>query len=916
MLAERFNPILQKRRGLALGVWGEAGIGKSYQVTQLLQGLPCRSASFHATTPPTTLAKTLPKPKKLATWAERTLLRVAEGEAVETSNITDALVATLAGLAPFILHLEDSHEADLERTSFIHTLAGVVLRAKGVGLVVTSRKAPSDSFIAIKLGPLSKQDVEKLLETELKSTLPRDALEFIYSKAAGNPLYTLEYLRYLTRQGFLWNDGKSWHWRKPEHSAIPVTIEALIEGLVHRAGAEPLHKYVLESKALLPLHASDELWGKTARVSEAELQKASTELSLQGLFRDGDFAHPLFREVTLKTLSSERKQHLARRAISVLESDPAQGAFFIEDARLEPEKVLTLLKSAAAQTKDHNEVAAVKFLAKAAQYASGEEKSRLALTAATALQYHDVPRALGLIENLLREEPDNSEALYLGALFYARHAQAAKAEALFARLPADERESQKGIEALLEINFHLDKHHEFLALWEQHKSLQTSLDPRLVGRAIYIIDGQLRSHEAIALALATLERTDLTERQRIALLNPLAIAYDNASQHERAEEIFNQLVATPPNLLAGKGVRIILHNRALARKALGRYLEAKEDALENYRLANEAGDSLSVGKAHVQLGELCIELGHYEEAESHLTNSLTLLGQRDLSFFMVDAQVAMSLLYQAWSSPHSGILALKHARVGLGLARKVAYVHSKVGALFAASCAEASFGNTATALELAHELAATADSSGLPLAVCYGAWARAKALTVLKRNQEATPLWQEAYQDAARATHEVTKHKIGLELDRLNNDLESARKRMQWFEERGLLNGVNIAKRYFPELAETKEISTLAATKVRLEVLGSLQITKQTTIPVRGRKRQELLALLLEARISGRSEVSRLTLLDTLYADDDELKASASLKSLVHSLRETLGENAITTLSTRQKIDTKEQISAVRERIA
>jgi DNA-binding SARP family transcriptional activator len=117
---------------------------------------------------------------------------------------------------------------------------------------------------------------------------------------------------------------------------------------------------------------------------------------------------------------------------------------------------------------------------------------------------------------------------------------------------------------------------------------------------------------------------------------------------------------------------------------------------------------------------------------------------------------------------------------------------------------------------------------------------------------------------------------------------------MHWFAEHGLLNGVTIAKRYFPELAETEKTSVKKRV-LQLEVLGSLRITEQTTTAVRGRKRQELLALLLEARISGRREVPRLTLIEVLYPDDDELKASSSLTSIIHSLRETFGESVILT---------------------
>lgn len=109
------------------------------------------------------------------------------------------------------------------------------------------------------------------------------------------------------------------------------------------------------------------------------------------------------------------------------------------------------------------------------------------------------------------------------------------------------------------------------------------------------------------------------------------------------------------------------------------------------------------------------------------------------------------------------------------------------------------------------------------------------------------------------------------------------------------MNGVNIAKRYFPKLADIKEVATPAKNNVRLEVLGSFQAGGDKVTPIRGRKRQEFLALLLEARISGRSEVSRLILFDTLYSDEDELKAGSSLKSLVNSLRDSVGKNSITT---------------------
>lgn len=64
---------------------------------------------------------------------------------------------------------------------------------------------------------------------------------------------------------------------------------------------------------------------------------------------------------------------------------------------------------------------------------------------------------------------------------------------------------------------------------------------------------------------------------------------------------------------------------------------------------------------------------------------------------------------------------------------------------------------------------------------------------------------------------------------------------------------------------------------------------------MRGRKRQELLACLLEARLRGRSEMARLELLDTLYPQVPEGQANSALKELVHQTRAALGAAVIQT---------------------
>jgi tetratricopeptide (TPR) repeat protein len=886
------KPVLLKRKGVAIGVWGGAGIGKSYQVTQLLQGLPCRSASLHATTPLSVLATTLPKPKKLATWAERTLARLGKGEAVETSNVIDALGATLAGLAPFVLHLEDIHEADPERATFIQDLAKVVLRMKGVGLVVTSRKETAEPFTAIKLGPLSQQHTKQLLEQELKSTLPNEALEFIYSKAAGNPLYTLEYLRYLTRQGFLWNDGRVWHWRKPEHTVMPVTVEALIEQFLIQAKAEPLQRYVLETKAFLPLTSTDEVWGKIARVNEQELEVTITELSQQGIFKEREFAHPLFREVTLNTLSPDRKQNLARRAINSLKDNPEQMVTFIDDAKLESEQALELLERITTTFEiAGKKLEASRCLERAVKYATGEAQGRLALRAAQLSFKAGDARTLALIQQAIQSLGETEETLQVLVEAYAMRGERSEVLAILSRFKYKTNKSW-----LIRQLFIVGAYDDMANLLETSLNIEELNENSIYHIAYFLMDkGQLS--EALELVEQRLLRPALSISAKALLQDIRASVFHYQGNYQKADFLFSEVIELYKQAnTVWDGAVNTLRNRALNRLQMGLYREVMPDFQEALGIYAERGRSVLYAETLGMMGDIYLELAEYDKALEVLTESLAIFERIQTQSYHVHLFSTLVNLYVEFPTSFSMVLAPKYAQSALTCAKELKSILYEATANLAASRAFHFTNHFTLALGYADESLQHAEEAKLTELIIEAQTARALALGSLGQQRESQQLLQTVSQLAFQHGMGLKVNKIGLELDRLNNDLESARTRMQWFQERGLLNGVNIAKRYFPELADVKEVATPAKSSVRLEVLGSLQVTLQKeTTPIRGRKRQELLALLLEARISGRSEISRLTLLDTLYPDEDEFKAAASLKVVVHSLRETLGENAITT---------------------
>jgi hypothetical protein len=114
-LGAHLKAVQSKRPGWAVGLWGEAGVGKTFTVHTLLGQSPVKSLSLHATISAANLALALPRPGKLPLWAEQTLERLTGDRPVEANKHVDALVAILSGLAPFVLHLEDLHEAGEER---------------------------------------------------------------------------------------------------------------------------------------------------------------------------------------------------------------------------------------------------------------------------------------------------------------------------------------------------------------------------------------------------------------------------------------------------------------------------------------------------------------------------------------------------------------------------------------------------------------------------------------------------------------------------------------------------------------------------------------------------------------------------------------------------------------------------------
>jgi tetratricopeptide (TPR) repeat protein len=809
-----------------------------------------------------------------------------------------ALAANLSALAPFVLHLEDIHELDVGRLEFVKHFATTLQRSKGVALVITSRVEPPEPFTALRRVGLTRAESDALVENEFKTPLPKEALEFIFSKALGNPLYTLEYLRYLTRQGNLWNDGKTWNWRTPEGKFVPATVEALIELTLSKVSQDEKLETLLQSKSYLPLE-SQEFLGAVAALSPRKVQELSQRLRQQGVFIEETFAHPLYRELTLQRLSKEKREEFARRALQFLTEDPIKATEFLADANLKSGDALSLLRAAVdSARKNKNDLQTGKLLARMLEYLPQSEQAKVALEAAVLLKSIAVNEASRLAALTAKLDPTLApKAVLLQAELLAVQGHLSEAETLWQTLQALQ-DKPAYLKGLVHIRGVAHDYGGVVKLFEDSPECFTNPD---AATTHFIVRG-LAQHGKLELAKSMIDnaRTESDEDKILLLKAESDVAYtlsDFAAMEKLEADIYIRAKALGNLRVMDQA----LFNRALALEGLGRYEERKSCLEEAMRVCEELGDVTAYMIAQRAYGGLLADLGEVDRAESYLQGARQYLESINFYLYLQDCEMTLSHFYRESSRSYANVLSLKHAKAALECSKHIGHpagVADSLCTLALAQMDNAQLNEAAQSLVQAEETL-----QGLELQQSQLALQSAKAYLCKAKGElaEAQRLFSEAARSAASYDARPEQERLGLELDRLSNDVTSARKRLLWFEERGLVSGVNFAKKLFPEFANPQAVTEKPEqpSGVRFEVLGTMRLSVNgVREAVRGSKRQEFLALLLGRKLSGRNEVSRLELLDVLYADEDELKASTNLRELVHVLRDRLGASAILTTAT------------------
>lgn len=385
-LGSRLEELRHSTEGLALCLWGPPGVGKTWTVEQVSSTLSFPVYRVLAAVNLSHLARHLPRAAALPIWARTALFRLAADQPVDRVAAADALAALLTAHAPIVLHVEDLHDATDEQLEFWTELARSVQRSPGVGLLATGRQPPPLGFGADSLPALTLPETARMLANEAGSTVPPEAVDWIHAQTLGNPLFSLEYYRYLRQRGNLWHGGRSWHWREPEAPHVPTSVEFLISEFIARLELDEASQTFIQVKALLPLDATDTVAARAMGVNEEAFGEAKRVLTQYGVLRGDSFIHPLYREVLNESIVGRDRHRLAEQLVASLgEPHPELAAPLVSAANLSDEASLELLTRAGEHALVHGRVRqAGELLAAAAEHAEGHASKRCCSKRATA----------------------------------------------------------------------------------------------------------------------------------------------------------------------------------------------------------------------------------------------------------------------------------------------------------------------------------------------------------------------------------------------------------------------------------------------------------------------------------------------------------------------------------------------------
>lgn len=787
-----------------------------------------------------------------------------------------------------VLVLDHLHRCTPAGVEFWQALAELVRSSRGVGLLALTRTQAPEGWATVNVEPLYPDQSAALVNTTLGAQAPRALHDWLYGRAQGHPLYTLELLRHLQRQGAVQvMDGRA-RWQLPGREDLPPTLEGLI-------------------RSLLPPQPDGTLWRAlaelllTGAVGEGPGTAALTAL---GLVRGGQPSHPLYGDVLLPLipagLLSETLEHLAR---SEALNDPLRAARLLERVSVPGEVAARILEAAARRAEERGDARqAADHWERLAGVAAPEEAWRALWTASERLGRGGVvhgERARDLARRALegrRKVGGPPVTLAEWRWFFTLQAAAGSPveEALTDVLPEWHAELRDHHQLERVVFADRGDHSLGVTLWEAlPERLQHSAPGKVLlkyGTGLFL---QLRLDEAERVLRQALARVE-TPYDRCITLNNLALIPlyrgDFPAARTLLEAMYTEAQANPDaaqrpetTALALGNLAMVLERTGEVRRALELGREVVEDRERPLSLNNHYRILSQMGQHHASLGE-------FEAAQSALMEAHDLHPYVMRPFRHVVLVDLVNLYFQWQSEASTALLAHFTARLE-ELIQGVpdAQVFQPL-CVIAQGLAAA--GQPAVAALYLDRAAAVAGELNMTQGFPLIAWVRSLIHAEEGDGTAAARSAREAERLARESgdAHKADEYALWAALfGRDGAGFEALAARLRSHDYHGAVHAVRAR---WP-LLQAVPIAAESASRPSVQLLGEVRVWSGDGQPYTSRPGRLLLSRLVCARLTGEDGLGVTDALDLLFPHREEAAGRQALRRLLARLRAALGAGAV-----------------------
>jgi tetratricopeptide (TPR) repeat protein len=244
---------------------------------------------------------------------------------------------------------------------------------------------------------------------------------------------------------------------------------------------------------------------------------------------------------------------------------------------------------------------------------------------------------------------------------------------------------------------------EAITYWQQNPDLHLNAQIATLEQVVIALREIGQFEQADEVLNQALQRSDLTEQERVGLLEQQANAAIMRGELSRAYDLLGEIAEQAKKLEMLDSLTVFLYNRANIGRVLGHYQAARESITQALELTAQAGHVVRGAWMQNILGMLQTDLGDYQAAETTLLEARDVHLRQNFPSAISGCAEILTRLYCVWQQPYSALMARKYSLEALHLERKEQTPLSLPLGFMGVAEVELKFGSPTDALNLCNQ---------------------------------------------------------------------------------------------------------------------------------------------------------------------------------------------------------------------